>query len=82
MFCYIDSFSIAQQVVELTPGNAEAIFSGDIDSVCQFMAHQYNQKLYDRIVLKGALADSIADQVRNYAMVNYSNNNIEIEVLK
>ena len=46
------------------------------------MANQYESKEYDRIVLKGGLADSAAEMIREYAITKYSAKNIKIEVLK
>ena len=82
MFCYIDSFTLNQQVVKLTPGDAEVIFRGKLDDVCDFMAYAYHKDKYDRIVLKGTLAESVVDQIRFQAQVKYNKDDIEIEVLK
>ena len=82
MFCYIDPFTMEQAVTKLTPGDAENIFHGSIDEVTTFMAEEYNHEKYDRIVLNGPLAETIADQIRTYSLTKYNNREIEIEVLK
>lgn len=82
MFCYIDPFIMNQQVVRLTPGDTEVIFTGDLDDVCQFITTEYNNGGYDRVALKGTLADSVADRIREDSMRLYGLKEIEIEVLK
>ena len=82
MFCYIDPFIMNQQVIKLTPGDTEMIYSGSLDSISTFMATEYNNGGYDRIVLNGPLAETIADQIRTYSLTKYNNKEIEIEVLK
>lgn len=82
MFCYIDPFIMSQQVVEITPDNNTVIFKGSLEAACEYMANQYESKEYDRIVLKGGLADSAAEMIREYAITKYSAKNIKIEVLK
>ena len=82
MFCYIDPFIMNQQVVKLTPGDTEMLYSGSLDSVSTFMAAEYNNGGYDRIVLKGVLADTVADQIRENSKTRYGLGNVEIEVLK
>ena len=46
------------------------------------MATEYNNGGYERIVLKGTLADNLADEIRSYSKTKYGFNNIEIEVIK
>lgn len=82
MFCYIDPFIMDQQVVKLIPGNTEVIFSGHLDDVCRFIATEYNNGGYDKVTLKGTLADSVADQIRENSKTLYGLKEIEIEVLK
>ena len=82
MFCYIDPFIMRQQVVKLTPGETKVIFEGGLDEVCRFIANEYNNGGYDRIVLKGALADTVADQIRENSKTRYGLGEINIEVLK
>ena len=82
MFCYIDPFIMEQQVVKLTPGETEVIFSGGLDAVCKFIATEYNNGGYDRVALKGTLADSVADRIRENSKTLYGLKEIEIEVLK
>ena len=82
MFCYIDPFIMQQQVIKLTPGNAETIFSGELYDTCRFIAAEYNNGGYDRVVLKGTLAESVADQIRDNSKTLYGLKEIEIEVLK
>ena len=40
------------------------------------MAYTYQNDKYDRIVLKGTLAESVADQIRFQAQSKYSKNEI------
>lgn len=82
MFCYIDPFIMNQQVVRLTPGETKVIFSGGLDDVCSFMATEYNNGGYDRITLKGTLAESVADRIRQNSKTLYGLKEINIEVLK
>ena len=82
MFCYIDPFVINQQVVKLTPGDTEVIFRGSLREISDFMATEYNNGNYDRITLKGNIADSVAEQIRNFAKLTYGLKEIKIEVLK
>ena len=84
MFCYIDPFVMKQQVIKLGPNTTELLYCGSIDEVSDYMASEYSfNGPYDRIVLKGSLAETVADQIRQHAMVKYSNRKeIEIEVLK
>ena len=81
IFCYIDPFTMQQAVIKLTPEDAINIFHGNIDEITTFIAEEYNHDDYDRIVLKGTLADSVADQIRAYSLTKYNNKEIEIEVL-
>ena len=46
------------------------------------MATEYNNGGYDRIVLKGTLADTVADQIRENSKTKYGLGEINIEVLK
>ena len=82
MFCYIDPFDMNQQIVKLTPNSSEAIFNGTLSEASAFMATEYNNGGYERIVLKGTLADNLADEIRSYSKTKYGFNNIEIEVIK
>lgn len=82
MFCYIDPFIMRQQVVKLTPGDTEVIFEGGLDEVCRFIANEYNNGGYDRVALKGTLAETVADRVRETSKLMYGLKEIEIEVLK
>ena len=82
MFCYIDSFTMDQQVIKLSPGDAEVIFRGNLSDASDFMAYTYQNDKYDRIVLNVTLAESVADQIRFQAQSKYSKNEIQIEVLK
>ena len=82
MFCYIDPFIMRQQVVKLTPGDTEVIFEGDLNEVCRFIANEYNSGEYDRVALKGTLAETVADRVRETSKLMYGLKEIEIEVLK
>ena len=82
MFCYVDPFVMDQQVVKLTPGETEMIYHGSLDSISTFMATEYNNGGYDRIVLKGTLADTVADQIRENSKTRYGLGEINIEVLK
>lgn len=82
MFCYIDPFIMNQSVIEITPNDNVILFKGPLELACDYMAGQYSMKEYDRIVLKGGLADSAAEMIREYAITKYSANNIKIEVLK
>ena len=82
MFCYIDPFIMRQQVVKLTPGETEVIFVVCLDEVCRFIANEYNNGGYDRVALKGTLAETVADRVRENSKLMYGLKEIEIEVLK
>lgn len=82
MFCYIDPFAINQQVVKLTPGGTEVIFSGNLDAACKFIGAEYKNNNYDKITLKGMLAETVADKIRDYCETLYDLKTIEIEVLK
>lgn len=82
MFCYIDPFIMQQQVVKLTPGSTEILFLGSLDEICRFMAAEYNNGGYDRIALKGTLAETVADRVRLNSQTLYGLKEINIEVLK
>jgi len=46
------------------------------------MATEYSNGNYDRITLKGNIADSVAEQIRNFAKLTYGLKEIKIEVLK
>lgn len=82
MFCYIDPFDMRQQVVKLSPDNTSLLFCGTIDEIVPGMALEYSTNSYDRIVLKGVLAESVAEQILEYGRTNYGLKDIEIEVLK
>ena len=82
MFCYIDPFVMDQQVVKLTPGTTEVLFTGSLDNVCQFMSNEYHNGDYNKITLTGMLAESVAEKIRDYGKTLYDLNDIEIEVLK
>ena len=79
MFCYLDPFSMKQSVIKI---ESEVLFSADLNSVAEFMAHTYATNQYSRIVLKGSLADLVSENIRNYCLNVYNLSNIEIEVLK
>lgn len=84
IFCYLDPFVMKQQVIKLGPNNTELLYCGSMEEVSDYIASEYSfGGPYDRIVLKGTLAESVADQIRECAMLKYSNKKeIEIEVLK
>lgn len=81
MFCYIDPFVMNQSVVELTPEDQKVLYSGQLDEVCNYIAQEYMNNKYDKVVLKGTLAESVADQIRAYSIMSYGYNDIEIEVI-
>lgn len=66
------------------PNSTELLYCGSIDEVSDYMASEYNfGGPYDRIVLKGTLAETVADQIREFSVAKYANKKeIEIEVLK
>lgn len=82
MFCYIDPFIMNQDVVRLTPGSTEVIFHGTLGEISDFMVAEYANQEYDRITLKGTLAETVADQIRMKSKTNYNINDIKVEVLK
>lgn len=82
MFCYIDPFVMNQQVVRLTPGETEIIFTGGLEAVCNFMAAEYKNGNYDKITLKGVLSESVADKIRMNGNNLFGLEEIDIEVLK
>lgn len=81
IFCYIDPFALKQQVIKISANNTEQIYSGSIDEISHYIAFIYNDEDYQKIILKGSLAENIADQIRLYAMTDYNKNKIEIEVI-
>lgn len=81
IFCYIDPFDMRQQVVKLSPNDTTVLFNGTIDEVIQGMITEYSSHEYDRIVLKGIMADEVADRMRETSRTTYGIENIEIEVL-
>ena len=82
MFCYIDPFDMRQQVVKLSPDSTSLLFCGTIDEIIPGMVTEYSTNSYDKIVLKGAMADNIAERIHEYGKTTYGLENIEIEVLK
>ena len=82
VFCYLDPFSMKQSVIKIENDKSEVLFSADLNSVAEFMAHTYATNQYSRIVLKGSLADLVSENIRNYCLNVYNLSNIEIEVLK
>ena len=55
--------------------------TNNMDDLCHFMAIEYQNAKYEKIVLHGLGADKIADDIREYSLTHYNNNNINIEVV-
>ena len=83
MFCNFNLFDINAQVVSVQEnGEMKPLFSGNFEDVCEFMAAEYQNGDYDKIVLSGPYAGAVEDRVIAYSKANYSFDNINIEVIE
>lgn len=82
MFCNFNMFDINAQVVcAQENGDNYTLFTGTFEDVCEFMAGEYQNNLYDKIVLAGQYGPVLADRIRAYSIANYNFKNINIEVI-
>lgn len=85
MFCNFDLFDINAQVIAVQEnGSTKPLFSGNFEDVCEFMAGEYQNNNYDKIILAGPgpYATAIEDRVRAYSIANYNFKDINIEIME
>ena len=82
MYCLWDPFVWGTTVYKKDDTSIEPLFTGDFEEVCEFMANKWNEKDYEKIILSGIGVDGMANRIRTYALTNYNNLNINIEVIK
>ena len=82
IFCNFDMFNMNAQVLVVKEGaQTQPLFTGDFESVCNYMAAEYSTNNYAKIILAGPYAKVLEDRVRTYSMMNYNNNEINIEII-
>ena len=83
MYCNFNMFDMNSQVLAVKEG-AESwpLFTGDFESICNYMAAEYQTHEYEKIVLSGQYASAVEDRVRAYSKVNYNFDDINIEVIR
>ena len=83
MFCNFNLFDVNAQVVAVREnGSTKPLFSGNFEEVCEFMASEYQNNNYDKIILAGPYATAVEDRVRAYSIANYNFKNINIEIME
>ena len=83
MFCNFNMFDVNSQVVSVeSNGTMKSLFSGNFEDICEFMAGEYQNNDYEKIVLAGPYAEAVEDRVIAYSKANYSFDNINIEVIE
>ena len=83
MFCFIDPFVMQQTVTAVLSDSSYTLFTAkDLNETCELLATYYSTGDFRQIVLKGTLAESVADQVRSYGKISYNLKDMNIEVLK
>ena len=59
----------------------KSLFSGDFESVSNFIAAEYKSGDYGKVVLAGPYAEAVEDRVRAYSALNYNMDDIKIEII-
>ena len=73
MFCNFNLFDVNAQVIAVQEnGSTKPLFSGNFEDVCEFMAGEYQNNNYDKIVLAGPYATAVESRVRAYSIANYN----------
>lgn len=83
MFCNFNLFDINAQVVAVEDnGTVKPLFSSNFEDVCEFMADEYQNNNYERIILAGPYAEAVESRVRAYSIANYNFEDINIEIME
>lgn len=82
MFCLWDPFTFGTTVFCQDGDKKSSLFSGNFEEVCEYIAQEWQHGKYSKVILGGIGADGMKERIRTYAITNYNNFNIEIEVLK
>ena len=83
MFCNFNMFDMTSQVFCVSDAmSSYPLFTGDFESVCNYMAAEYQTHNYDKIMLAGPYAPVVEQRVRAYSKTNYNFEDINIETVK
>lgn len=81
MYCLWDPFVFGTTVYKKDDNTTQAIFTGNFEEVCEFMANEWDNKGYSAIILTGIGAEGMKERIYTYYMTNYNKFNIKIEVI-
>ena len=83
MFCNFDMFSMTSTVLSMEEGkDVYPLFMGTFEDISNYMAAEYQTHRYDKIVLAGPYAEAVQDRIVTYSIVNYNQNEINIEIVR
>lgn len=81
MYCFWDPFTFGTTVYRKDDNTTMPMFTGNFEEVCEFIATKWNDGNYDKVILGGIGADGMKERIHTYALTNYNNLNMKIEVI-
>ena len=82
MFCQFNMFDVESQVYCIEEGQESySMFKGNFEEITDFLAAEYQQHEYEKIVLAGPYAEVVEQRVRTSAAKNFDCQDIKIEVI-
>ena len=88
MYCFIDPFVINQNIfLAEEPDRSDMSYYTKVDlaKLPEFFATSYKDNSCNKIILYSgsqSYTEKIADDIRTYALTNYSLKNIDIEIIR
>lgn len=88
MYCFIDPFVLNQNIFlahDPTKEDMSFFTKVALTDLPQFFAAKCDAKECDKIILYSGqqkYTEKIADEIREYGMINYGLNNIDIEIIR
>ena len=83
MFCNFNLFDVESAVIAIEQDGSQAtcLFKGNFEEVCNFMAAEYKNNQYEKILLSGPYATAVRERTLTFANTNYNYDDINIEVI-
>ena len=83
IYCIDDPFVFGLTVYSRDDetGKVNRLFSGSKEEVCHYMAFEWNNADYERILIHSIDSEEMKEIIYQYSMVNFNNTDIRIEVV-
>lgn len=81
MYCLWDPFTFGTTVYRKDDNTISPLFTGNFEEVCEYMANKWHEESFEKIILGGIGADGMKERIHTYALTNYNNFDIKIEVI-